>query len=120
MKYLFLWLMALLYVAAGVNHFLNPAVYLRIMPPWLPWHSLLVTLSGVAEILLGLLLLPAVTRPFAAWGIIALLVAVFPANIQMLINWQREHHPALWMAWVRLPLQAVLIWWAWRYTKTQT
>jgi len=110
-------LMTLLYVAAGVNHFWHPATYLGIMPPWLPLPELLVIISGLAEIVLGLLLLPVRRRAFAAWGIIVLLIAVFPANIQMAINWHREGHAKEWIAWARLPLQAVLIYWAWLYTK---
>ena len=109
--------MALLYVAAGANHFVSPATYLRIMPPWLPAHYLLVVVSGIAEIILGVLLLPQAFRRFAAWGIIALLLAVFPANIQMAIDWQQAQHQHLWIAWARLPMQAVLIWWAWRYAR---
>lgn len=112
-----LLLMSLVYIAAGVYHFVNPALYRGIMPPWLPAHHQLVLLSGAAEIVLGLLLLPAATRPWAAWGIIALLIAVFPANIQMAINFHRQGNPYLWAALLRLPLQGVLIWWAWQYTR---
>ncbi|RYZ23215.1 MAG: DoxX family protein [Chitinophagaceae bacterium] len=109
--------MALAYVAAGVNHFVHPATYRAIMPPWLPAHGALVAASGAAEILLGLGLLLRPTRRAAAWGIVVLLVAVFPANIQMAVNWWREGHPKLWIALLRLPLQLVLVWWALRYTR---
>ena len=109
--------MALLYVAAGINHFLNPEIYLGIMPPFLPQPLLLVYISGVGEILLGLLLLLPVTRPLAAWGIILLLIAVFPANIQMAVNYLHTQHPSLWIALLRLPLHGVLIWWAWKFTR---
>src|SRR6476661_4280825 len=68
------YLMAAFYVLAGVNHFLNPAVYLKIMPPYLPWHRLLVEVSGVCEIALGLLLLVPRCMRWAAWGLIALLI----------------------------------------------
>jgi uncharacterized membrane protein len=112
------WIMAALYILAGVNHFIHPETYLRIMPPWLPEPALLVILSGIAEILLGIGLLWTKTRRVAAWGIILLLVAVFPANIQMALNWHRTGHPHEWIAWARLPLQGVLIWWAWRYTRS--
>jgi uncharacterized membrane protein len=117
MKRLSLYLMALLYVAAGINHFVHPAFYLAIMPWWLPWPGPLVQLSGVCEILLGLLLLPAATRRFAAWMIIVMLIVFFVVHIQMLIDYSREHHPLLWVAIVRLPLQFVLIWWAWLYAR---
>lgn len=118
MKNFLLYLMAALYVAAGVNHFWHPKTYLRIMPSWLPWHSGLVAASGVAEIVLGLLLLPAITRPFAAWGIILLLIAVFPANVHMAVDWYRKGNPSLWLALLRLPLQILLIAWAYRYARS--
>jgi uncharacterized membrane protein len=117
MRAFFRNLMALAFVAAGTNHFLHPAPYVAIMPPALPAPELLVAISGVVEILLGLLLLFRPTRRFAAIGIIVLLVAVFPANIQMAINWVREGHPHLWLALLRLPLQGLLIWWAALYTR---
>ncbi|RYY38400.1 MAG: DoxX family protein [Chitinophagaceae bacterium] len=110
-------LMALLYIAAGINHFWHPAPYLAILPLWLPAHEALVALSGVAEIVLGLGFLFRPTRRLAAWGIILLLIAVFPANIQMALNYYRADHPRLWGALLRLPVQALLIWWAWVYTK---
>ena len=113
------YLMAAFYVLAGVNHFLNPAVYLKIMPPYLPWHRALVEVSGVCEIALGVLLLvPRFTR-WAAWGLIALLIAVFPANLHMAIH--PELYPEIPAAalWARLPLQAVLIAWAYVYTRPE-
>lgn len=112
----FCYLMGLFYTGAGLNHFLNPRTYLSIMPPWLPAPVSLVYFSGIAEIVLGLLLLPVKTRRGAAWGIIILLVLVFPANIQMTINAANNHHPRLWIAIARLPVQLLLIWWAWLYT----
>ena len=108
--------MSVLYMAAGFNHFRNPVMYRKIMPPWLPWHAELVVISGVLEILLGLLLLFPATRPWAAWGIIALLLAVFPANVHMMLQYMNRQHPYLWVAVLRLPLQLVLIWWAYQYT----
>lgn len=116
-KEISLYVMALLYIAAGANHFINPRFYTPIMPPWLPWHLELIYISGICEILFGALLIPPGTRIIAAWLIIALLIAVFPANIQMLINFQKVQHKYLWAAWLRLPLQAVLIWWAWIFTR---
>ena len=116
MKMIFLYCMSALCVAAGIFHFVSPGFYIRIMPPLLPLHSELVFITGVAEVILGLLLLPPATRPVAAWGIIALLIAVFPANIQMAVNYKNTHNPYLWIAVLRLPLQLVLIRWAWQYT----
>lgn len=98
-------------------HFVNPAFYLKMMPPSLPWHLALVYLSGVAEIALGLLvLIPKYTR-LAAWGLIALLIAVFPANIYL------ATHPEIMPAvsptahLIRLPFQLVFIAWAWWFTR---
>ena len=115
-KYL-AFIMALAYIAAGTNHFIDPVFYIKIMPPYLPFHSQLVFLSGVCEIVFGALIIPLKTRRLAAWAIIALLIAVFPANIQMTINYYNAHDPLLWVTIVRLPLQFVLIYWAWIYTK---
>ncbi|MBK9033105.1 MAG: DoxX family protein [Myxococcales bacterium] len=106
-------------VGAGANHFIAPATYVGMMPSALPAHLALVYVSGVAEIAGGLgLILPA-TRRLAAWGLVALLLAVFPANVNMAIN----HLPLgaravpTWALWARLPLQALLIAWAWWYTR---
>jgi uncharacterized membrane protein len=108
-----LWLAAIFYVGAGLLHFLSPEPYLRIMPPYIPWHRAMVEISGAAEIAGGLGLLIPRLRRIAAWGIVALLVAVFPANVYMATNdiaMGSAHLPA-WALWGRLPLQAVLIWW---------
>ena len=114
-----IYLMSLLYMAAGINHFWHPETYVRIMPPWLTAHETLVFISGIAETVLGAMLLISGTRKFAAWGIILLLIAVFPANIQMAVYWHQSNHPNQWLAWARLPLQIVLIWWAWRVSQIQ-
>jgi uncharacterized membrane protein len=118
MKLWSVYIMAILYILAGANHFLNKGMYMSIMPSWLPKPELLVFISGVCEILFGLLLIPTTTRPVAAWLIIALLIAVFPANIQMAINYYRQHNPYFWLTIVRLPLQAVLVGWAYSWTRT--
>lgn len=110
-------LLALVFVAAGANHFLSEAFYLRMLPPYLPAHRALVFLSGVAEVALGILvLIPKLTR-LAASGLIALLIAVFPANVQMALHPELfpEFSPAI--LWLRLPLQAVLIAWAHWFTR---
>lgn len=118
-KKISLYCMAALYVLAGINHFANPDFYKKIMPPWLPWHSSMIFISGVAEIVLGFLLLPAQTRKLAAWGIIILLIMVFPANVQMMLNYQQDKNPDLWIAIIRLPLQLLLIVWAYQFAKKQ-
>lgn len=109
--------MASLYIAAGLNHFVHPPTYLNIMPPWLPAHEFLVLLSGVIEVLLGVLLFVRPVRRLAAIGIIVLLIAVFPANVQMMLNYKEQNHPLLWLAILRLPLQGLLIWWAFQYAR---
>jgi uncharacterized membrane protein len=108
-----LYLMAALYVAAGVNHFLRPRLYERIIPPYLPAPEALNLAAGAAEVVLGVALLFPTTRPGAAWGIIALLVAVFPANLYM--YQQGTFGLPSWVLLLRLPLQGVLIAWAWWY-----
>lgn len=114
-KRISLFIMVILYVLAGINHFIHPEGYMKIMPPWLDHHAFLVAISGVIEIVLGLLLIPNRTRRFAVWGIIALLIAVFPANIQMALDYYHSHDPNLWIAILRLPIQVLLIWWAYIY-----
>jgi uncharacterized membrane protein len=106
-------------VSAGALHFISPEPYVAMTPAVLPAPLLLVYISGVAEILGGLgLILPA-TRRLAAWGLIALYLAIFPANINMAINQLPlgDHALPSWALWARLPLQLVLIAWAYRYTR---
>ena len=117
MKLILLYVMASALVAAGIYHFVNPKMYQRIMPTYLPWHMPLIYISGVLEIAFGLLLIPEGTRPIGAWLVIVLLIAVFPANIQMAVSFWKKQKPTLWIALLRLPLQLVLIYWAWIYTK---
>ncbi len=110
-------LMASLYIAAGINHFLRPEMYLRIMPPYLPWPMFLQYLAGFFEVVLGVFLFfPKYTR-LAAWGLIALLIAVYPANIHMAVNSHLYPELSAVLLWARLPLQFVLIAWAWWYTR---
>ena len=110
-----LLLLSFLFIAAGIYHFVNPALYKKITPPWVPYPSLVVLISGVAEIVLGLLLLFETTRVYSAWGLILLLILVFPANIYMAVSGKFKRIP-LWIRVLRLPLQFLLIWWAWLYT----
>lgn len=110
------WLLALIFGAAGVLHFVAPLPYVRIVPPALPNAPLLVTLSGIAELVGAIGLLIPRTRRAAGFGLIALLVAVFPANVQMLLLAHADGASPLWQALLtaRLPLQPLLIWWVWR------
>lgn len=109
-------------VTVGILHFTHTAVFASIVPDYLPAHDALVLISGVFEIGLGLGLLFERTRVLAAYGLIALFVAVFPANINMALHPERTvpgvpFQPSALALWARLPLQFVLIWWAWRYTR---
>lgn len=104
------------FLVAGVMHLVRPAPYVSIVPGALRVPAMLVTVSGVAEIAGGLgVLLPAVRRA-AGIGLILLLIAVFPANINMLVQGIAGARPAWWLAllWLRLPFQPLMIWWVWR------
>ncbi len=111
-----LYLMAFLYILAGINHFRKPGMYIRIIPPVFNNPKLINILSGIAEIVLGILLTIPATTLFAAWGIIALLIAIFPANIYMFQNKKAGFGLPKWILFVRLPLQIVLIYWVYQYT----
>jgi uncharacterized membrane protein len=109
--------MSILYVGAGAMHFFRPRLYLKMMPPYLPAHLTLIYLSGIAEIALGALLWVPSARPWAAWGIIALLVAVFPANLYMYQRGGAAYGIPDWALLARLPLQLALIAWAYAYVR---
>jgi uncharacterized membrane protein len=119
--------MGLAYVVAGLLHFVAPAAYERVVPPGFPRPRALVYLSGIAEVGLGVGVLFERTRRVSAWGLVALLVAVFPANVYMAASDdldlavegvpQRVRDPSDAALWARLPLQAVLVAWAWWYTR---
>lgn len=111
------YLLALLFIGAGVNHFVEPEFYLRIMPPYLPWPSALHLIAGFFEVLLGVLLLIPRRQVLAAWGLVALLLAVYPANIHMAINHHLYPELPIIFHWIRLPLQFVMIAWAWWFTR---
>jgi uncharacterized membrane protein len=112
-------LMGAMYVTAGLAHFAFPRLYQGIMPDYMPAHRALVVLSGVAEIAGGIGVLIPRTRRVAAWGLVILLVAVFPANIWMVQHPERFSGMPLWALWMRLPLQLLFIAWAWRYTRLE-
>jgi len=113
------WLLTTLLLAAGLHHFIAPGIYVAILPGALPWPDGLVAIAGVAKIAGGLgLALPA-TRRLAAWGLVVLFIAVFPANINMAVHQlplgALELSPAA--LWLRLPVQLVFIAWALWYTR---
>ena len=120
-KRLIKWVFAGIFIAGGVLHFASTATYERIMPPALPYPKEIVYFTGVIEAGLGVLLLVPKTRKFAAWALIPTLIAIFPANIYGAVTAGTDN-PAMpgvpvWAAWLRLPLQFVLIAWAYRYTQ---
>ena len=108
-------LLGLIFVVAGALHFRAPGAYEQIMPPYLPLHRELVYLSGALEIAGGLGLYTEQTRRIAGLGLMLLLIAVGPANLQMLLDARAAEKPLWWVAllWARLPLQLVLIAWVW-------
>ena len=112
------WLLAIVMTFAGVMHFVAPRGYVKIMPKFIPAPEAMVAISGVFEVLGGVGLLIPATQIYAAWGLIALFVAVFPANVNMAshkIPLGKKPVPT-WALWARLPLQAVFIGWAWLFT----
>lgn len=106
------------FIAAGFNHFAHPDFYLRIIPPYFPdqLHWTINSVSGFAEVILGLLMLIPATSRLAGWGYIALLIAVFPANIYVFQNQEIMPDVSPIAHLIRLPLQAVMILWAYWYT----
>jgi len=114
-------LLGSVFIMAGLLHFVAPAAYERIMPPYLPLHRELVYLSGACEVLGGMGLLSRRTRPAAGIGLILLLVAVLPANVQMLLDARAAEKSSWWIAllWLRLPLQLVLVAWVWKVSRTR-
>ncbi|TRX39289.1 DoxX family protein [Flavobacterium restrictum] len=111
-----LYIMAFVYFTAGVNHFRAPKVYLKIIPSYFPNPKFINSASGFVEIILSLLLLyPQVTNR-AAWGIIALLIAVFPVHLNMLFHSKASLNLPIWILIARVPLQLILIFWAYQYT----
>ena len=109
-------LFALIFITAGTLHFVTTDFFMRIMPPAIPWHLFWVYLSGVCEIGLGIMLLIPKFSRTAAWGLIVLLIAVFPANIYMAMNPQIFPEFSVTGLYVRLLIQFVLIGWAYWLT----
>jgi uncharacterized membrane protein len=116
-KRIALFLLSAFFVFAGVSHFTNEAFFVRIVPPWLPHPLLMVQLSGVAEILGGVGVLIPQWRRAAGWGLIALLVAVYPANVEMALYPERFPDTSPAFLYARLPFQLLFGVWAWWATK---
>lgn len=119
-KKISLYLLGTVFIVAGVLHFVSPGTYRPIMPPYLPWHDALIYISGGFEVLFGILVLIPKTRKWGSLGLILLLIAVFPANLYMAQISGSMENASEWLpliAWLRLPLQPVLILWAWWHRK---
>jgi len=116
METIALYILAGFLIFAGISHFTKKLFFIKAMPPYIPKHEEMVIISGIAEIILGIGLLFSQTQFLAAWGIILLFIAVSPANIYMATSGKFKKMPQ-WLLWLRLPLQIVLIAWAYRYTK---
>ena len=115
------WLFASIFIVGGLLHFVSTPTYLRLMPPYLPYHKELVYISGVIEAGLGFLLLLPKTQRIAAWALIPTLIAIFPANLHGALTAGTDQ-PAMpgvpvALAWLRLPIQLLLIAWAYFYTR---
>ena len=112
-RQVFSYFAAVLYVLVGTLHFVKPEPYLKIMPPWIPWPEVAVMVSGVAEVIGGIGMAIPKFRRAAAWWLVALLVAVFPANVHMAMHPVEAGAGAIQplFLWMRLPVQALLIWW---------
>lgn len=119
LKRISLYVMIVFYLLAGINHFVFPEFYYKSIPRWIGWQREVTLVSGLFEILLALLLISPKTRRFGVVGIILMLILIFPANIQMALNYYDEKHPYLWLMLLRLPLQFLLIWWAYSFIKPQ-
>jgi uncharacterized membrane protein len=116
MKKYLVYVMGTVYALAGINHFIMPEVYTRIMPPIFPAALMLVYVSGVAEILLGIGLCIKATRKIAAWGLIALLIAIYPVHFYMALHPDIFNNVPLAGLYLRIPLQLLFIYWACVYT----
>jgi uncharacterized membrane protein len=121
LKKITIYIMAIAYVFVGIQHFTNADPFLAIMPDYLPYHLEAVYFSGFCEIFFGILLLIPKYRSYAAWGLILLLLAVFPANIHLALNTDAQHvlNISQSTAIIRLPFQALFIGLAYWHTKKQ-
>lgn len=110
------YIFGLLFIVAGIFHFQKPKMYKRIMPPYIPAHGTMVVISGLAEMALGFLLLNPETQQWAAWGIIAMLTVFLTVHVHMLQNKKAALKLPKWVLVLRIPLQFLLMYWAYQYT----
>jgi len=110
-----LYIMAIMYIIAGIMHFITPKVYGSIIPSYIPNKKATVFWSGIAEIIVGVGILFISTRFIAIWGIIIMLFVFFSVHIDMLSNKKHKDKFPRWVLWLRIPLQFVLIYWAYSY-----
>ena len=111
--------LALFFIYFGIDHFINPEFYLSIMPPSFPLHAEAVYISGFFEILGGICVLIPSLRKIAGWGLVALLICVYPANIYMAITPEAFPEISIELLYFRLPLQFLFIYWAYSVTRPQ-
>ncbi len=106
-------IIGILFISIGIYHFVNPGFFIKIMPNYIPNHSAMVFWSGVAEVLGGIGIMVSFSKIYAGWGLILLLIAIFPANLDMFIKAYQKQGWGLytWLTLIRLPLQFVLIYW---------
>ena len=112
-----LYVMALIYVAAGTMHFVKPKMYMRILPGYLPGHKLLVIISGIAEISIGFALCFATTKNMAIYAVILMLTFFLPAHFHMLLNKKASMGISRRLLIARIPLQFALMFWAYWYLR---
>lgn len=109
------YILGLIFVLAGMNHFRKPKLYERIIPPYIPEHASVVLISGIAEMILGFMIMNKHSQQVAAWGIIVLLVCFIPVHIFMIQDKKAGLKLPKWALILRLPLQLALILWAYQY-----
>jgi uncharacterized membrane protein len=114
--------LAAFFTLAGAMHFIRPREYEAIVPPYVPRHREVVVISGVAELVGAALVVPESTRRLARWWLVALLAAVFPANVHMALHPDQirgldTDRVPVWALWARLPLQPLMVVWVWRATR---
>ena len=109
-KIITMYIMSIFYISVGINHFVDPDWFTQIVPPYLSRYDLeLVYISGVCEVMFGVLILFKKTRYYAAWGLILTLAAVFPANIYLAQSDGVAMGTNAAIAWYRLPFQSLFI-----------